>query len=188
MAGAVILPDDWLKRRRRRYSLRKNPDPRDLLDDSKKLTALQREAVYEVIVETALSWHVGICSAAYIDKAGIVPATRKAMCDAIEGLSTRPDALLIDAVNLTEPGLAMKPIIRGDSLCGSIAAASIVAKVTRDRLMDEMNGRYPGYGFDRNKGYGTAEHMRSLRVQGPCEIHRRYFEPIRTYLLQPKLL
>ncbi len=188
MAGAVILPADWLKRRRRRLTRKKNADPRDLLNDSKKLTAAQREAVCEVIIETALAWSVGVCSAAYIDEAGIVPATRRAMCEAVRGLALQPDALLVDAVELTEPGLAVKSIIRGDALCGSIAAASIVAKVARDRLMAEMHERYPGYGFDRNKGYATAEHLRGLRERGPCEIHRRCFEPIRSQLLQPKLV
>ncbi len=187
MAGAVILPADWLKRRRR-ASRKKNADPRDLLNDSKKLTAAQRDAVYEVITETALAWGIGTCSAAYIDEAGIVAATRRAMCEAVRGLAPQPDALLVDAVELTEPGLAVKAIIRGDALCGSIAAASIVAKVARDRLMAEMHERHPGYGFDRNKGYATAEHLRSLRERGPCEIHRRRFEPLRTQLLQPKLI
>jgi len=188
MAGAVILPGDWLKRRRRRLTRKKNADPRDLLNDSKKLTAAQREIVYEVIAETALAWSVGACSPAYIDKAGIVAATRRAMCEAVRGLTPQPEALLVDAVELTEPGLAVKSIIRGDALCGSIAAASIVAKVARDRLMAEMHERYPGYGFDRNKGYATAEHLRSLRERGPCDIHRRRFEPIRSQLLQPKLV
>ena len=188
MAGAVILPGDWLKRRRRRLTRKKDADPRDLLNDSKKLTAAQREIVYEVIAETALAWSVGVCSPAYIDKAGIVPATRRAMCEAVRGLTPQPEALLVDAVELTEPGLAVKSIIRGDALCGSIAAASIVAKVARDRLMAEMHERYPGYGFDRNKGYATAEHLRSLRERGPCDIHRRRFEPIRSQLLQPKLV
>lgn len=188
MAGAVILPADWLKRRRRRLTRNKNTDPRDLLNDSKKLTAAQREAVYEVITETALAWGIGTCSAAYIDEAGIVAATRRAMCEAVRGLVPQPDALLVDAVELTEPGLAVKAIIRGDALCGSIAAASIVAKVARDRLMAEMHERHPGYGFDRNKGYATVEHLRSLREHGPCEIHRRRFEPLRTQLLQPKLI
>lgn len=188
MAGAVILPADWIKRRRRRPTRKKNADPRDLLNDSKKLTAAQREAVYEVITETALAWGIGTCSAADIDEAGIVAATRRAMCEAVRGLAPQPDALLVDAVELTEPGLAVKSIIRGDALCGSIAAASIVAKVARDRLMAEMHERHPGYGFDRNKGYATAEHLRSLRERGPCEIHRRRFEPLRTQLLQPKLI
>jgi len=188
MAGAVILPTDWLKRRRRRLTRKKNTDPRDLLNDSKKLTAAQRDAVYEVITETALAWGIGTCSAAYIDEVGIVAATRRAMCKAVRGLAPQPNALLVDAVELTEPGLAVKSIIRGDALCGSIAAASIVAKVARDRLMAEMHERHPGYGFDRNKGYATAEHLRSLREHGPCEIHRRRFEPLRTQLLQPKLI
>lgn len=188
MASAVILPDNWLKRSRRKYVSRKISDPRDLLNDSKKLTANQRELLYDLILETALSWHVGRSSADYIDRVGIVPATRKAMCDAVDGLVPQADALLVDAVDLTEPGLVMKAVIGGDSICGSIAAASIVAKVTRDRFMDEMHERYPGYGFDHNRGYPTPGHLASLRKLGPCEIHRRRFEPLRTYLLQPNLL
>jgi ribonuclease HII len=134
-----------------------------------------------------VAYGVGISSVEEIDDIGIAQATRKAMAAAIAQLQPKPQALLVDAVDLSYLGVPSKAIIDGDALCKSIAAASIIAKVSRDRLMLEMDAAHPGYGFARHKGYGTAEHLRRLRALGPCAIHRRSFAPIRELLLQPRL-
>ena len=143
------------------------------VDDSKKLSEKRREAVYEEILKTALAVGVGFAEAEEIDRVNILQATKAAMRRAAE--QVRADVCLIDAV--TDLGLAMRevPIIKGDAQSYSIAAASIVAKVTRDRLLREMDAQYPQYGFARNKGYGTAEHIAALKQYGPCPAHRRTF-------------
>lgn len=192
VAGAVILPDDWLSWQRPEVPAGKRPrwrdmDPRALVRDSKLLSAEQRESLYGVITAAAISFGVGVVSAEKIDALGIVGATKQAMREAIAALGRRPNALLVDAVDLSETGLPCKAIIDGDALCGSVAAASIVAKVTRDRLMLEMDRQYPGYGFARHKGYGTREHLHALSLLGPCPIHRRTFAPIKDLLLQGHL-
>ncbi|MBI4202940.1 MAG: ribonuclease HII [Chloroflexi bacterium] len=150
-----------------------------LLRDSKALTPAQRERLSEGIRRYALGAAVGAAGPEEIDQRGIVGATLLAMARAVASLPARPDHLLIDAVPLPEAGIPFRAIIKGDALCRSIAAASIIAKVERDQLMERLDGEYPGYGFARHKGYPTAEHLRRLAAQGPCPIHRRVFAPVR---------
>lgn len=145
------------------------------VDDSKKLSAARREMLFQQITETALCFSIAQVDPAEIDRINILQATFAAMRLAVSGLSLRPDLLLIDAVNLSGTGIPVRPIIKGDTLSASIAAASILAKVTRDRLMDEQDGCYPGYGFCKHKGYGTPEHYAALRTLGPTPIHRQSF-------------
>jgi ribonuclease HII len=150
-----------------------NPEHRILgLNDSKKLTAARRRHLYEEITASALSWHVALVDAPVIDQINIYQATCQAMRQAIAELGIRPDLLLIDAVRLEGVAVPVWPIIRGDAESVSIAAASILAKVTRDQLMDEYDRIYPEYGFARHKGYGTKEHYAALLKFGPCPIHR----------------
>ena len=149
------------------------------VNDSKQLTARQRERLYGEITAHASDWATGLASAAEIDAVGILPATRLAMQRAIAALASPPEYLLIDHVRLPAVPVLQQSITRGDSLVLSIAAASILAKVTRDRLMIEADQTYPGYGFARHKGYGTPEHARQLRLLDPCPIHRTSFQPVR---------
>lgn len=172
VAGAVILPLD-------------RPDLSQQLKgvrDSKQLTPRQRERLYGIIESAALAVGVGIVPPDTIDELGIVPATRQAMGLAIAQLNPSPDFLLIDYLNLPELSILQKSITSGDALSLSIAAASIVAKVTRDRLMVELDARYPGYGFARHKGYGTPQHRESLGRLGPSPIHRLSYAPMRLML------
>ena len=149
------------------------------LDDSKKLTEKKREALFPVIQEKALAWAVARVEAAEIDETDILSARMKAMQLAMDQLSLRPDFALIDgnrdhgrSFALTTPH---RCIVKGDSLSASIAAASILAKVSRDRFMVEQDRLYPAYGFARHKGYGTAQHRETIARLGPCPIHRRTF-------------
>ncbi len=152
------------------------------VNDSKQLTAQTRERLYDVIYCHALAVGVGIGPVALIDECNILQATRQAMRFALAQLSTPPQALLLDA--LTLPGLTIpqRAIIHGDALCLSIAAASIIAKVTRDRLMRQLHEEYPAYGFAQHKGYGTPAHLAALREHGPSPIHRQSFAPVRALL------
>ena len=134
------------------------------------------------IEESGIAWAYGVASPEDVDSLGIVSATKQAMLQAIRGLPEAPDYLLIDALPLPESGLPLKAIVKGDRKCISIAAASIVAKVTRDRLMAEEDARYPGYGFSLHKGYPTRAHLERLRSLGPCPIHRRSFAPVQAVL------
>ena len=145
------------------------------LNDSKKLTDKKRRALYDVIVEQALSWSVALVDESTIDEINILQATFRAMEQAVAGLTAEPDLVLVDGNR--EPPLPMKTqcIVGGDGKSASIAAASILAKVTRDRLMEELDGQYPQYGFAVHKGYGTKRHYEALRTYGPCPIHRRTF-------------
>lgn len=145
------------------------------LNDSKQLTAKKRDELYDVIYEKAVSVGIGIVGPERIDEINILQATYEAMRQAVGKLDPAPDVLLNDAVTI--PGLFMKqvPIIKGDAKSVSIAAASIVAKVTRDRMMAEYDAVYPGYDFASNKGYGSAAHIAALKEKGPSEIHRRSF-------------
>lgn len=153
-----------------------NPDkPIMGLNDSKKLTPSSRERLYNQIVEHAICWQIGICDHEIVDKINILQATCEAMRSAIKGLTVVPGLLLIDAVKLEGVEPPIWPIIRGDALSVSIAAASILAKVTRDRMMDEYDHLYPVYGFSQHKGYGTKMHYDALLEHGPCPIHRRTF-------------
>jgi len=145
------------------------------LNDSKKLSPERRDLLYDEIKEKAVSFSVCLVGPEKIDEINILNATLLAMKGAVEGLKVKPDILLIDAVRI--PGLSIPevPIIKGDAKSLSIAAASVMAKVTRDRIMLEMDRQYPQYGFARHKGYGTAEHIAALKKYGPCPIHRRSF-------------
>lgn len=172
VAAAVVLPSYVLD----------YPEPLHLVNDSKALTAAQREAAYAEIVQLAVAVGSGIVPAYLIDALGIVSATRLAMTVALLALSCRVDALLIDALPLPALSLPQTVLIRGDSRSLSIAAASIVAKVTRDRLMTTAEQVYPGYGFAAHKGYGTAAHQRALHRSGPCALHRMTFRPLLPYV------
>ena len=145
------------------------------LNDSKKLTAKKRELLYDEIMEKAVAAAVGIVSPRRIDEINILQATYEAMRKAVAALEVEPELLLNDAVTIPDLALPQVPIIKGDAKSVSIAAASILAKVTRDRIMEEYEGSYPGYGFASNKGYGSAEHIEALRRLGPAPIHRRSF-------------
>jgi ribonuclease HII len=167
VAAAVILPrgvnTPWINEVR----------------DSKKLTPVKREFLFNLIYETAVAVGIGATAHELIDKMGIVTATRLAMKEAVELLSPPAESLLIDYMRLPEVGLPQKGITNGDDLCYSIACASIIAKVARDRLMVTFDRVYPGYGLARHKGYGTREHFARLVEFGPCPIHRQTFNPVR---------
>jgi len=160
VAGAVILPKDC-----------------DILyiNDSKKLSEKKRDELYRIIMNEAVAVGIGYADHNRIDEINILQATYEAMRQAVNNLSVKPDILLNDAVTI--PGIDIKqvPIVKGDAKSISIGAASIIAKVTRDRLMVELDSKYPGYGFASNKGYGSAAHIAALKEIGPCEIHRRTF-------------
>lgn len=160
VAGAVILPKDC-----------------DILyiNDSKKLSAKKREELYDVIMEKAVAVGIGMASPKRIDEINILQATYEAMREAISKLSVKPDILLNDAVTIPQVDIKQVPIIKGDAKSISIGAASIVAKVTRDRLMVEYDKLLPEYGFASNKGYGSAEHIEALKKIGPSLIHRASF-------------
>lgn len=145
------------------------------VNDSKKLSEKRRNLLFDEINEKALSVSVGICDQSIIDDINILNATKKAMREAINSLSLTPDILFVDAVNIDGIDIPQKAIIKGDAKSFSIAAASIIAKVTRDRMMIEFDSKYPGYSFSSHKGYGTKAHYEALRKLGPCEIHRKTF-------------
>ncbi|NMD69493.1 ribonuclease HII [Bacillus sp. DNRA2] len=151
------------------------------VDDSKKLSEQRREELYAQITEQAIAYQVGIISAAEIDQINIYEATKKAMLACVAGLSTKPDFLLIDAMKLTTP-YPYEAIIKGDAKSISIAAASIVAKVTRDRMMKNLHEQYPDYGFVNNMGYGTKEHLEAIKTVGITSYHRKSFAPIKDYI------
>ena len=160
VAGAVILPENC-----------------NILyiNDSKKLTAKKREELYSVIMDQAVAVGIGMVSPQRIDEINILQATYEAMRQAIQNLSVTPDILLNDAVTIPDVSIRQVPIIKGDAKSISIGAASIVAKVTRDRLMEEYDAILPGYGFASNKGYGSAAHIAAIKANGPTPIHRRTF-------------
>lgn len=160
VAGAVILPKGC-----------------DILfiNDSKKLSEKMRDVLYDEISEGAIAWGIGIVSPERIDKINILQATYEAMKIAIGKLKVSPDILLNDAVTIPGIDITQIPIVKGDAKSQSIAAASIMAKVTRDRIMKEYDIIYPEYGFAKHKGYGTKQHIAALREYGPCPIHRRTF-------------
>ena len=160
VAGAVILP--------------KNCEIL-YLNDSKQLSAEKREQLYDIILEHAVAVGIGIVSPQRIDEINILQATYEAMRQAIEKLNPQPAVLLNDAVRIPQVAIQQVPIIKGDAKSVSIAAASIVAKVTRDRMMEQYEEVFPGYGFARNKGYGSKEHIEALQTMGPTAIHRRSF-------------
>ncbi len=164
VAAAVIMP----------------PEPRiPGVVDSKALTPKQREELYEQITSVAVAWAVASAEPEEIEALNILGATRKAMCEAVARLSPTPERVLIDGNDVPELALEHTAIPDGDSRCYSIAAASIIAKVWRDRLMIELDAKYPGYDFARHKGYGTKAHQQALAQNGPCPIHRMCFEPVK---------
>lgn len=169
VAAAVILPPGLLI---------------EGLRDSKKLTPGKRETLYEKITRSAVSFGLGIVDEQEIDRINILQSARRAMIQAIGRLNPSPDFLLIDGPTPLESTIPQRGLIGGDDRSQSIAAASVVAKVTRDRLMVEFHHEFPCYNFKSNKGYGTAEHIRALDLFGPCVIHRRSFRPVRIRALR----
>jgi len=167
VASAVILPHpanlSWL----------------ELVRDSKELNARKRESLFDLINKEAVAVGTGIVPSQVIDSVNILQATKLAMMQAVEKLPRQPGFLLIDRVSLSQCPIPQRGITRGDKSCLSIACASIVAKVTRDRMMEELDALYPGYGFARHKGYGTREHISCLQKLGPSPVHRLYFAPVR---------
>jgi ribonuclease HII len=166
-AAAVILPPGLLIKG---------------VDDSKKLSPDKREKLFDIIMALALSVGVGVITAAEIDRINILQATRRAMLEAVHALSPQPDCLLIDGINTIVSYIPQITIKKGDSLSQSIAAASIIAKVTRDRFMIEMDATYPGYGFCGHKGYGSAAHLAAIRTLGPSPIHRLTFGGVKEHV------
>jgi ribonuclease HII len=174
VAAAVIMPPDY-----------QHPE----INDSKKLSSKKREILYEVIQKDALSIGIGVSEVRVIDTINILQATLLAMKEAVLGISLSPDYLLIDGLNRINLDLPQETIIRGDQKSISIAAASIIAKVSRDRLMDMYHRQFPMYNFLRNKGYGTREHLKAISQYGRCKLHRRSFhiagiDYLKTDLLQ----
>lgn len=176
-AGAVILPPNVRAAGRFRWLKRVN--------DSKQLTALQREQLVDDIVEHSLAAAVAFIPVEQIDRIGIAEASRQAMLAAVGDLRVRPGHLLIDGFGIKACSLPQTAIIDGDAISLSIGCASIIAKVARDRVMQERDADYPAYGFASNKGYATPTHMRAIRTLGPCVLHRRSFSPVREMVASP---
>jgi ribonuclease HII len=151
------------------------------LNDSKKLSEKKRNELFEMIKQQAISIGIGVISAEEIDQINIYQAAKKAMIHAVQQLSPFPEFLLIDAMEVDAP-IPQQSLIKGDEKSLSIAAASVVAKVTRDRMMREWGKQYPAYGFEKNMGYGTKEHLEALKQLGPCPIHRKTFSPVKDYI------
>lgn len=166
VTAAVILPKDFYDER---------------INDSKKLTEKKRELLYDVIMENAISVGIGISSENVIDEINILNATKRAMLEAVNNLSVKPEHLLIDAVKL-DTDIPQTSIIKGDAKSESIAAASIIAKVTRDRMMIELDKIHPEYDFKHNKGYGTKKHIEAIRKYGIIKEHRKTFAPCDEYV------
>jgi ribonuclease HII len=168
VAAACILPEKFFLRH---------------LNDSKLLTPTQRKHLYLSLTQNPdVSYGIGIVSAQKIDEVNILQATFLAMQEAISALSIKPDYLLFDGKIAPRVEMPHEAIVDGDSLSVSIAAASVIAKYTRDQIMDELHLQYPQYGFNEHKGYGTKKHQEKLILNGPCAIHRKTFEPIKSYL------
>jgi ribonuclease HII len=167
VAAAVILPRDFRPRG---------------IDDSKQIDAAERERLCVEVKKSAVCWAVGIATVEEIDRINIYRAGLLAMRRAVEGLGVKPAHLLVDARRIPECDIPQRGIVHGDALSLTIAAASIVAKTTRDALMETLDREHPGYGFARHKGYPTAEHFDALKAKGACAIHRRSFAPIREAL------
>jgi ribonuclease HII len=163
VAAAVVLPDGLLI-----------PG----LTDSKQVSERDRDSLFDVVREQAKCFGIGIADERTIDAVNIYQATIIAMEQALGALVPQPDYLLLDAISLSRVPLPQKPLIKGDCRSHSIAAASILAKVTRDRMMIELHDRYPQYNFRKHKGYGTREHLEALKKHGPCDAHRKTFNPV----------
>ena len=161
VVGAVIMPKDSFI---------------EGVNDSKKVSEKKREKLYDLITEEAIAYSVGIIDYNTIDEINILNATKLGLKKSLEELKVRPDIILVDALNnMDTNGIPYKSIIKGDAKVYSIACASIIAKVTRDRIMREWDSIYPAYGFEKNKGYGTAAHIAAIKENGPCIIHRKTF-------------
>ena len=161
VVGAVILPKDSFI---------------EGVNDSKKVSEKKRELIYEQIIKEAISYSVGIVDQKTIDEINILNATKLGVKLALEGLKTKPEIIMVDALNNMDTlGIPYISVIKGDAKNYCIAAASIIAKVTRDRIMREWDDVYPDYGFAKHKGYGTAEHIRTIKEKGPCILHRKSF-------------
>ena len=163
-AAAVVLPQGFTH---------------PVLHDSKKLSERQRERLYEELMgDSAIVWSLAWMEVADIDRMNILQASREAMRRAVLGLAVKVDAALIDGLAVPDFPVPQQSLVKGDSLSFSIAAASVIAKVARDRLMHELAAKYPAYGFEVHKGYPTPKHLAALREHGPCPIHRRSFAPV----------
>ena len=146
------------------------------VNDSKKVSEKKREKLYEQIIEEAVSYSVGIIDQNEIDEINILNATKKGLTESIKGLKVKPERIIVDALDKIDTcGIPYMPIVKGDAKCYSIAASSIIAKVTRDRIMRQWDEVYPMYGFSRHKGYGTAAHIAAIKEYGLCPLHRRSF-------------
>ena len=167
MVAAVILPENLYLER---------------LDDSKKISAKVREELYDKITSAAISWNVVSVDIDEIDEKNIYQATLEGMKLAVKGLDVQPDFVLTDAMKVDFGEIKARSIIHGDALSASIAAASIIAKVTRDQLADDWAKIYPQYGFEHNRGYGTKQHIAAIEKFGPCAIHRKSFNPVKSIL------
>ncbi len=180
VAAAVVLPLAWIQ-----DGL---PDGLQGLNDSKQVPAGRREKFYQILVTSSdLAWGLSIVDAEEIDQINILRATHAGMVRALASLTVPPDHVLVDGLNVSAITIDQTAIVQGDARSYSIAAASILAKVTRDRLMAEYEVQWPGYGFARHKGYPTAGHLEALRRLGPCPIHRRSFAPVALTPRQPEL-
>ena len=146
------------------------------VNDSKKVSEIKREKLYDIIIEQAISYGIGIIYQDEIDDINILQATKKGLTTALQQMEIKPNIIMVDALTgIDTLGIPYKSIIKGDAKCYSISAASILAKVTRDRIMREWDKVYPEYGFASHKGYGTSKHIAALKEYGPCPIHRRSF-------------
>jgi ribonuclease HII len=171
-AAAAILPSAWYRDGM--------PEEGRGLNDSKQLTAGQREKYFDWITNCGdVEWAIELVDAEAIDRLNILQATHRAMNRALAKLKPQPGHVLVDGLRVKSLAFPQSALVKGDSLSYSIAAASVLAKVARDRLMVECDIRYPGYGFAEHKGYGTARHLAELKARGPCPIHRRTFAPVR---------
>ena len=163
-AAAAVLPNDFEHR---------------VLNDSKKLSERQRDKIYdELMAHPGVIWHCVMLSVEEIDRINILQASREAMRQALRGLRVKAHAALIDGLPVPDFPVPQRALVKGDSISYSIAAASVIAKVTRDRLMVALAAQYPNYGFEQHKGYPTPVHLAALRAHGPCPIHRRSFAPV----------
>lgn len=161
VVGAVVMPKDSFI---------------EGVNDSKKVSEKKREKLYDEITQNAIAWSVGIVDQKTIDEINILNATKLALKKALEGLSQRPDVIMVDALDKMDTlGIPYISVIKGDAKVYSISAASIIAKVTRDRIMREWDTVYPVYGFAKHKGYGTADHIKAIKENGPCMLHRESF-------------
>ena len=172
VAACVILPKNFYNEK---------------INDSKKISEKKREELYKIIKENAISIGIGVIDSKRIDEINIYEATKEAMMNAIDNMKIKPEYLLIDAMKLNTD-IPYEAIIKGDAKSESIAAASIVAKVTRDRMLIELDKEYPMYGFKKNKGYGTKEHIEAINQYGVLDSHRRSFKPVSDALLKEKVV